>query len=1443
MEKKVVFFPGRMTVVFRKGPRGFLLQDPSAEARRIKDNPALQDRSAPMREDRVHQNALAEVRRRGGDASDRMEVRGDYVLQFGKYKGKVFRWLLQNDVGYTLYLIKSLDKEEAAGICMGEGHAKDSLQSFVKYAQSFPEIQAVLAYEASRVGAAVASSESDQLVGFGSRAKSTWKEIWDSRADGYAAFIIRQNCTPGTRMFKLQQYLRKRQQEEDASGAAGKAPVMDEDEELERAMLSMSPSKQQMQSGRYTVVTRNRKLFMTMFCLNCCLVFDMSPVFPAPPSVRKKTPVPLPPELAFLAKETTGPTATQRPESAQGMCVFTCSPYSCNRFTSIGAVTACLLYYLFFISAPSAQPPAPVPLPGRDYDISNWGCSHAQKEWMKTELESLGLWPGSRPVRNPGNVISLWRHPPQPELIDTVAELPSPNFFQLHPFFIWKPENNIMARLRNNYVLPCLHGCLRPQVVSSGVGRPRVIVGTGGQYYILSSRLTCKVCRKTWFADNPQWLEKLPKRFTHLLPAFLTYKKAICKTVMDELRRSGKSPTDMANQVNELMHLKYERAHLAYLLAIKNVRDAEAGVYGQRTLGQFLEKERMAPREFGSYGDADGWCGVSVSAHYLTDCLLDEYRRQESSISTLLQGTFGRVFRSDHTRKVARKVTLASGVMSSYAIMNENWMVVSWVMVQSETEKSLGPMYSGMAKRYEDAGVEKACFHWMDRDCCAPFRIPDTIRGEHMHWDAWKTTPAIVAWATSGQLENSCASRLQYNPAIGVKLDLFHCMRRFSRECTSEHHPLYATFCQMLSAAFTVVDQEDFKNLQDAYVFCGIHPPNPTKKHTREHCRTKVPQPEELLDRVEKVFKHFHLATDPDNVPLFKPSMLKMWRIQRVHILRGCLSDPELGQGIMYRHGGTLQLNHVPGEGAKVPVWIPVRGTSQQEGYHFHQAQWVTGTQVSPELFQAQGMTGVARWNFQRLVSLKLPDIVLPAVFDPALMVDLNATMKEVTKKEKYPALHLSGRDTGERFGLEYREPGCRPVPLDWDKHRTQRRDEPAPPAPPSPVRALSPVLFPERTPSPVPTPVHTPAPPADVTPSYSSASAAGPAPSAGHPARSSPRSARTGPVKTGGRVFVLDHSRWTPPMKDAIDSLLQKHRGEKDLLKLVDQEYADMVRLSATDPNSLLHPTTRLHISRYVKHVAKQLNTSSSLNTSQERVLETQQLWHSLTEGSDTTTVPVVTLEPSLVSPPPPPPPPPPALSTPLTQESIESMVRGIVEQQQRQQQPEQKKKQTKTCLACGQPKSRYQTDGSTVHFFYQQGSVRYFYCSKRVHDTYAAEGLSDPLMSFEDFARTEFFSREVDATKQRVAEKAEKRKRPAPQQGPVGRLCRFCRMELKQGPNSPHVHTAFPGVAGKYIYCPSKVFSVYRDKGMTKEMNWKEFQQSPFFEAERKRWVEERK
>lgn len=150
-------------------------------------------------------------------------------------------------------------------------------------------------------------------------------------------------------------------------------------------------------------------------------------------------------------------------------------------------------------------------------------------------------------------------------------------------------------------------------------------------------------------------------------------------------------------------------------------------------------------------------------------------------------------------------------------------------------------------------------------------------------------------------------------------------------------------------------------------------------------------------------------------------------------------------------------------------------------------------------------------------------------------------------------------------------------------------------------------------------------------------------------------------------------------------------------------------------------------------------------------------------------------------------------------------------------------------------------------IHFFYHGGDVKYFYCSKKVFDTYSAEGLTNPRMPFEDFAETPFFQRELEASKQRAADTKrvieERSKRKSVVEHPTGRLCRFCHLPLKQGPNSPHIHTGFPGVAGKYIYCPAKVFSLYQAQGMSAEMSWRDFQQSPFYEAEKQRWIEEKK
>lgn len=211
--KKTVF-PGRVKVSFRKGPSGHLCRDPSEEAKRIKDNPLLQDKSTPQREDLVRMNARSVVLQRGGDVSDKQEVLGEYILQFGKYKGQSFRWLLENDVGYALYLSNKVEEEEQAGQFNPEGPCKDSLISFLEYSRSFKEIDDLKRYLSQRPDPLPVLIEEDNTVGFGTRAQDTWRQIWDTRADGYAFFIMKQKCVPGSKMYNLQQYLLKQQQQQ-----------------------------------------------------------------------------------------------------------------------------------------------------------------------------------------------------------------------------------------------------------------------------------------------------------------------------------------------------------------------------------------------------------------------------------------------------------------------------------------------------------------------------------------------------------------------------------------------------------------------------------------------------------------------------------------------------------------------------------------------------------------------------------------------------------------------------------------------------------------------------------------------------------------------------------------------------------------------------------------------------------------------------------------------------------------------------------------------------------------------------------------------------------------------------------------------------------------------------------------------------------------------------
>jgi len=120
---------------FRRTPKGDLVLRATPEALSIpKPPPGVRVLAA----EEVEAEARAHVVSQGGDPGTDLLVLSQHRLQFGKYWGRSFKWLLENDVGYTLPLLASHLKERERSSSQSSPMAnKDALS---RYAHAFPEL-------------------------------------------------------------------------------------------------------------------------------------------------------------------------------------------------------------------------------------------------------------------------------------------------------------------------------------------------------------------------------------------------------------------------------------------------------------------------------------------------------------------------------------------------------------------------------------------------------------------------------------------------------------------------------------------------------------------------------------------------------------------------------------------------------------------------------------------------------------------------------------------------------------------------------------------------------------------------------------------------------------------------------------------------------------------------------------------------------------------------------------------------------------------------------------------------------------------------------------------------------------------------------------------------------------------------------------------------------
>ena len=206
----------------------------------------------------------------------------------------------------------------------------------------------------------------------------------------------------------------------------------------------------------------------------------------------------------------------------------------------------------------------------------------------------------------------------------------------------------------------------------------------------------------------------------------------------------------------------------------------------------------------------------------------------------------------------------------------------------------LGPMATGLMKRYANAGVPPPKLLYVDRDCCEGGKVNDLFS----------------QWSE-----------------LNIRLDIWHFMRRLAAGCTTESHPLYGVFLGRLSQCIFEWSKEDLEKLKHAKCCelrkSGVKDPSDedairqiTKKELATHCRRKTRGVEETTQLIHDLLETFsgEQGCDTLGVPLLDVDQVwDIWDSQKRHIK--CIQDPESIQ--LYVQTGVLNKG-----GVVLPVYI-----------------------------------------------------------------------------------------------------------------------------------------------------------------------------------------------------------------------------------------------------------------------------------------------------------------------------------------------------------------------------------------------------------------------------------------------------------------------------------------------------------------------------------------
>lgn len=167
----------------------------------------------------VEAEARAHVVSKGGDPANATLVLSRWKMQFGRYQGQTFHWLLENDVGYCVNLVSSHQKERertgsqsplmankvesfSTSSYHNTNERNDSCNlpfvnlqdAFTRFSSAYPDfVEAVRfhrAFEEARGRSLQPGQEGQALVGFGDFKFETLQSLYESENSKKIRYVV-----------------------------------------------------------------------------------------------------------------------------------------------------------------------------------------------------------------------------------------------------------------------------------------------------------------------------------------------------------------------------------------------------------------------------------------------------------------------------------------------------------------------------------------------------------------------------------------------------------------------------------------------------------------------------------------------------------------------------------------------------------------------------------------------------------------------------------------------------------------------------------------------------------------------------------------------------------------------------------------------------------------------------------------------------------------------------------------------------------------------------------------------------------------------------------------------------------------------------------------------------------------------------------------------------